>query len=296
MEEVRNGADGEVFTVVGTVANGTAESGNAFFNTIYIQDENGNGINVFPIDDNTIRRGDRVQVTGSISAYNGDKQLSAIGVTVLDGTGKVVITDMTTKEANDYEANFGKLVRIKGTVKSVRMASGLVDSIEVADESGEACRVFIDGYIGYSDGASQALEEFVKEGAVISAVGFVSHDAEGNRLRVRDRSEIVLAEAGSDTPEQPDNPDEKPGAQPDVPSGSGDQGSTGNNGGNGGSGSGSGESSGGSGSSGHSLTSTPKTGDTAAPLVWLLILLAAGGAAAAVAVSMKKKKEENRMR
>ena len=296
MEEVRNGADGEVFTVVGTVANGTAESGNAFFNTIYIQDENGNGINVFPIDDNTIRRGDRVQVTGSISAYNGDKQLSAISVTVLDGTGKVVITDMTTKEANDYEANFGKLVRIKGTVKSVRMASGLVDSIEVADESGEACRVFIDGYIGYSDGASQALEEFVKEGAVISAVGFVSHDAEGNRLRVRDRSEIVLAEAGSDTPEQPDNPDEKPGAQPDVPSGSGDQGSTGNNGGNGGSGSGSGESSGGSGSSGHSLTSTPKTGDTAAPLVWLLILLAAGGAAAAVAVSMKKKKEENRMR
>ena len=33
IQEARAGADGEVFTVVGTVANGTAESGNAFFNT-----------------------------------------------------------------------------------------------------------------------------------------------------------------------------------------------------------------------------------------------------------------------
>ena len=69
IQEARAGADGEVFTVVGTVANGTAESGNAFFNTIYIQDEEGNGINVFPIDDSNIRRGDQVQVTGSVSGY-----------------------------------------------------------------------------------------------------------------------------------------------------------------------------------------------------------------------------------
>ena len=75
IQEARAGADGEVFTVIGTVANGTAESGNAFFNTIYIQDDEGNGINVFPIDDNTIRRGDQVMVTGSISEYIGDKQL-----------------------------------------------------------------------------------------------------------------------------------------------------------------------------------------------------------------------------
>src|SRR5699024_9887218 len=97
IEEARKGADGEVFTVTGTGANGTAETGNAFFNTIYIQDEKGNGINVFPIDDNTIRRGDQVQVTGTISEYIGDKQLSAISVTVLEGSRDVVITDATTK-------------------------------------------------------------------------------------------------------------------------------------------------------------------------------------------------------
>ena len=198
IQEARAGADGEVFTVVGTVANGTAESGNAFFNTIYIQDEEGNGINVFPIDDSNIRRGDQVQVTGSVSGYIGDKQLSAINVTVLEGTKDVVITDTTTKEANDYETNFGKLVRVKGEVTAVTMAGGIVESITVQDDSGEACRVFIDGYITYSDEASQALEEFVKEGAYISAVGFVSHDAEGNRLRVRDRSEILPAEEGQE--------------------------------------------------------------------------------------------------
>lgn len=195
IQEARAGEDGDVFTVIGTVANGTAESGNAFFNTIYIQDEEGNGINVFPIDDNTIRRGDQIMVTGSVSEYIGDKQLSAINVTVLEGSGEVVITDSTTKEANDYETNFGKLVRVEGTVQSVKLANEIVESIEVMDESGESCRVFIDGYIGYSDDTSAVLEEFVTEGATISAVGFVSHDAEGNRLRVRDRSEIMAVEA-----------------------------------------------------------------------------------------------------
>ena len=210
IQEARAGQDGEVFTVIGTVANGTAESGNAFFNTIYIQDDEGNGINVFPIDDSNIRRGDQVQVTGSVSEYIGDKQLSAISVTVLEGSKDVVITDVTTKEANDYDTNFGKLVRVKGRVVDFTLAGGIVESIAVQDDSGESCRVFIDGYIGYSDETSQALEEFVQDGAYISAVGFVSHDAEGNRLRVRDRSEILPAEE-----EQP-----APGGDENQPGGS----------------------------------------------------------------------------
>ena len=300
IEEARKGADGEVFTVTGTVANGTAETGNAFFNTIYIQDEKGNGINVFPIDDNTIRRGDQVQVTGTISEYIGDKQLSAISVTVLEGSRDVVITDATTKEANDYESNFGKLVRVKGKVQSVRLASGLVDSIEVMDESGESCRVFIDGYIGYSDDSSQKLEDFVKKGAYISAVGFVSHDAEGNRLRVRDRSEILLAEAGEDTPGTPGDSGNQNNNNNNNNNGgnNGQGGSTG--GGNTGNGNtGNGGNSGGSGSSGNagtssqsnsqSLSGSPRTGDAANPAVWIIVLLAAGAAATVIVLKMRKK-------
>ena len=297
IEEARKGEDGEVFTVTGTVANGTAETGNAFFNTIYIQDEKGNGINVFPIDDNTIRRGDRVQVTGTISEYIGDKQLSAISVTVLEGSRDVVITDATTKEANDYEANFGKLVRVKGKVQSVRLASGLVDSIEVMDESGESCRVFIDGYIGYSNDSSQKLEDFVKEGAYISAVGFVSHDAEGNRLRVRDRSEILLAEAVEDTPGTPGDSGNQNNNNNNNNNNGGNHGQEGGNTGNGNTGNGG--NSGGSGSSGNagtssqsnsqSLSGSPRTGDAANPAVWIIVLLAAGAAAAVIVLKMRKK-------
>ncbi len=201
IQEARAGEDGQVFTVRGTVAAGSYESENSFFNCIYIQDEDGNGINVFPVDDSDIRRGDQVQVTGSISSYIGDKQLSAISVEVLDEPSReVVITDVTTAQAADYDTNFGKLVRVTGTVESSTLAGGLVESITLKDDSGESCRVFIDGYIGYSDSSSDILEDFVKEGASVTAIGFVSHDAEGNRLRVRDRSEITPA---AETPDEP---------------------------------------------------------------------------------------------
>ena len=272
IQEARAGSDGEVFTVIGTVANGTAETGNAFFNTIYIQDENGNGINVFPIDDNNIRRGDQVMVTGTISEYIGDKQLSAINVTVLEGTKDVVITDVTTKEANDYETNFGKLVKVEGQVKAVELAGGIVETIIIQDESGESCRVFIDGYIGYS-GDTKALEDFVKEGAYVSAVGFVSHDAEGNRLRVRDRSEILSAEAPQ--PGDGQDPDE------DKPNG----GQTGDNDQTGG------DQQDGQNSEGQNGTA-PKTGDSNAIAAALTLLIMSGGAIAAIAVKKRRREEE----
>ncbi|HJD34243.1 MAG TPA: CehA/McbA family metallohydrolase, partial [Candidatus Mediterraneibacter tabaqchaliae] len=287
IQEARAGADGEVFTVVGTVANGTAESGNAFFNTIYIQDEEGNGINVFPIDDSNIRRGDQVQVTGSVSGYIGDKQLSAINVTVLEGNKDVVITDTTTKEANDYETNFGKLVRVKGEATAVTMAGGIVESITVQDDSGEACRVFIDGYITYSDEASQALEEFVKEGAYISAVGFVSHDAEGNRLRVRDRSEILPAEEG----EEPAPGGDQPGSETDRP-GSGQQdGNTQTDGSQTGNGAQQ------AGAAVKDPVSAAQTGDNASVGVWIAIavtaVLAAGAAAVVIVVGKRRRQRES---
>ena len=287
IQEARAGADGEVFTVVGTVANGTAESGNAFFNTIYIQDEEGNGINVFPIDDSNIRRGDQVQVTGSVSEYIGDKQLSAINVTVLEGNKEVVITDTTTKEANDYETNFGKLVRVKGEATAVTMAGGIVESITVQDDSGEACRVFIDGYITYSDEASQALEEFVKEGAYISAVGFVSHDAEGNRLRVRDRSEILPAEEG----EEPAPGGDQPGSETDRP-GSGQQdGNTQTDGSQTGNGAQQ------AGAAVKDPVSAAQTGDNASVGIWIAIavtaVLAAGAAAVVIVVGKRRRQSES---
>ena len=184
----------------------------------------------------------------------------------------MVITDVTTKEANDYETNFGKLVKVEGQVKAVELAGGIVETIIIKDESGESCRVFIDGYIGYS-GDTQALEDFVKEGAYVSAVGFVSHDAEGNRLRVRDRSEILPAEAPQ--PGDGQDPDEE------KPNG----GQTGDNDQTGG------DQQDGQNSEGQNGTA-PKTGDSNAIAAALTLLIMSGGAIAAIAVKKRRQEEE----
>ena len=217
----------------------------------------------------------------------------------------MVITDVTTKEANDYETNFGKLVRVEGEVIDYTLAGGIVESITVQDDSGESCRVFIDGYIGYSDETSQALEDFVAEGAYISAVGFVSHDAEGNRLRVRDRSEILPAEPGEEPAPGGDQPgtdepgtdqpgDDQPGT--DVPGT--DQPGSGQQGGNtqtGGSQTGNGAQQGGS--AVKNPGSAAQTGDNASVGIRIAIavtaVLAAGAAAVVIVVGKRRRQRES---
>ena len=175
---------------------------------------------------------------------------------------------------------------MEGEVIDCTLAGGIVESITVQDDSGESCRVFIDGYIGYSDETSQALEDFVAEGAYISAVGFVSHDAEGNRLRVRDRSEILPAEPG----EEPAPGGEQPGT--DVPGT--DQPGSGQQGGNtqtGGSQTGNGAQQGGS--AVKNPGSAAQTGDNASVGIWIaiaVIAVLAAGAAAVVIVVRKRRR------
>lgn len=200
--DVRNGTKGEIYSVEGTVTAGTV-SGNAFFDTIYIQDETG-GINIFPINEGLIEAGQKVKVTGYLDEYLGDKELRVITAEVTD-TNKAPLTpaQVTTKEAMDYAVNGGKLVKVQGTVTDVVLKNDVVETISVKDESGAAARVFVDGYIKYSDENSKALEGIVKVGNVISAVGLVSYDTEGERIRVRDRSEILLVKEGGTGTDDP---------------------------------------------------------------------------------------------
>ena len=211
IQEAREGSEGQVFVVEATVANGTKESGNAFFDSIYIQDERGMGINVFPVDDSTIARGDRVRIVGSIGYYKGEKQLNVLHLEKLNETKNVVINERSTDYASNKD-NFGELVQVKGKVTkfTTNSTDGKIENIYIKDESGKEARLFIDGYIDYSDLSSEKLENIIKEGAEISAIGFISHDENGLRLRVRDRSEITLSE--NEVPVDPENP-----ADPEKP-------------------------------------------------------------------------------
>ncbi|WP_310603273.1 CehA/McbA family metallohydrolase [Anaerosporobacter sp.] len=196
--DVRSGDMGEIYCVEGIVTAGTV-SGNAFFDTIYIQDATG-GINIFPINEGIIEVGQKVRVVGSLDQYLGDKELRVITAKVIDETKNVVApTKMTTKESMNYETNGGKLVKVEGVITDVVIKNDIVETIMVKDSSGVNARVFIDGYILHSDSSSKTLESFVKVGNTISAVGLVSYDPDGERLRVRDRSEIVLVKEKSST-------------------------------------------------------------------------------------------------
>ncbi|HEX3020935.1 MAG TPA: Ig-like domain-containing protein, partial [Lachnospiraceae bacterium] len=193
---VRAANKGDIFTVEGTVTSGTV-SGNAFFDTIYLQDATG-GINIFPINEGLIEVGQKVRVTGYLDEYLGDWELRVIKAEVIDKSiNKIEPTQMTTAQSMDYSKNGGMLVKVQGEVSKVVKKNDVVETIIVKDKIGREARVFIDGYIKYSDSTSQNLEDIAIEGNTISAVGLVSYDPEGVRLRVRDRSEIVLVSKGT---------------------------------------------------------------------------------------------------
>mgnify|MGYP004549341853 CR=1 FL=1 len=199
--DVRKGNMGDVYKVEGTVTAGT-ESGNAFFDTIYVQDETG-GINIFPINQYGIKLGQKVAVTGTLDGYLGDLELRVIDVEVTDESiNKVEPKKLSAKEAMDYETNGGLLAKVSGKVSKVYLENGIVSYFMINDGSGVEAKVFIDGYINASDSATN-LEELIVEGKEVSAIGLISYDPDGPRMRVRDRSEIVKVDKPSqDTPSE----------------------------------------------------------------------------------------------
>ncbi len=200
---------GTVFTVKGTVTAGNVEP-NAFYDTIYIQDETG-GINIYPVatTDGTFRVGQQVQVTGSWDQYQGDTELRCISIEhISEAVDLIDPAELSITEAADYDANGGLLAEVSGTVKSVTEEGEAISSVTLTDGTKDF-RLLFNNYIGYSDETSSNITTFVKEGAEISAVGVIYKDPEGVCLRVRDLSEVQLVE---DKPSEPEDPNE-----PDVP-------------------------------------------------------------------------------
>ena len=187
IKAVQEAEEGLQFTIKGRLTSNVSgfDRSTAFFDSAYIQDETG-GINIFPIDGN-YEAGTLIQITGITSSYQGEHQLNIESMKVMEEpVVKVQPTLMTTKEVPDH---LGLLVAVEGLVRKITSKEGVVESIMVEDRSGTAIRVFIDGYIG------TAVEmPNIEEGDFIHAIGLSSIDPEGNRIRVRDRSEIKLVQ------------------------------------------------------------------------------------------------------
>ncbi len=199
--DVRKQPIGETFAVEGTVTAGT-QAGNAFFDTIYIQDETG-GINIFPINSGDIQVGQKVRVVGSIDEYLGDLELRVISAKVTDTEiHPITPIKITTKQATDYAANGGKLVEVQGKITKAVLENNILSYVLIKDDSGVEARVFIDGYINSSKQLSTPLETIAQVGKSISAIGLVSFDPDGPRIRVRDRAEIEAVNIDPSNPSE----------------------------------------------------------------------------------------------
>lgn len=211
IDKLHAGNEYEEFTIEGIITANTSgyDKDTAFFDCTYIQDATG-GINVFPVSGN-FQIGQKVRAHGAITYYNGEIELNIsedYGGYIEVISEEITPVDpvkVTCKEAMADE-NVGLLMQISGTVTKVNVVEGVIDRIYVNDGSGKEACIYINGYIKNSvtndtlfgkDGVT------IKVGDYITAVGIGSIDVDElgeveylHRLRVRNRSEIVLSTQG----------------------------------------------------------------------------------------------------
>jgi hypothetical protein len=183
---IRAGNMGDVYCAQGTVTAGTTP-GNAFFDTIYIEDATG-GINIFPVSGTDIKVGQKVKVTGTLDQYQGDPELRMLELSITDPSINPIEPAVMSTQAAMNSMNGVRFIRVEGTV--IRMDS---QNLYIDDGSGEA-RIFVDGYIGDGTNDPAKLGKWdpnILVGDKVNAVGLASADSSGPRLRVRNTAEIV---------------------------------------------------------------------------------------------------------
>jgi 3D (Asp-Asp-Asp) domain-containing protein len=194
--DVKSLPQGTRVTVEGIATSNVYSGDNAtntgFFDCIYVQDDTG-GINLFPVSSG-VEEGQKIRVTGTVSAYQGETQLAVMNLVVIDSElSSVTPATLSTKEAMAPE-NTGLLVTINGTVSDIYEADNVISQFTVTDESGTGALVYINAYITTAVDLS-----FIKAGARVNVTGLASigENQSGSdylpRIRVRDRNEITFA-------------------------------------------------------------------------------------------------------
>ncbi len=181
--------EGIKFTIQGVVTSNASgyDKRTAFFDCIYLQDSTA-GINAFPVAGN-FKIGDLVQISGTTSSYNGERQIAVDTIKLISENNAVEPMEVTAAQINDGSV-LGSLITLKGTVTSFALENGLVQTIMVRDSNGEEARVFIDGYI-----CTDKDVENLREGCEITVTGLASYDDSfagiAPRIRIRNREDVV---------------------------------------------------------------------------------------------------------
>ena len=204
VKKVPESQSGKQFNIEGYVTSNASayDQDTAFFDCIYIQDKNGNGINAFPVAGN-YAIGMNVRAHGAVTYYCGEIELNLSSD--YNGYCRVISDDIYIVQPKEVDcktamsnATIGNLMKVRGIVTGIHKTEGVIDKIYVRDAVGEAC-LFINGYImkDYT-----GLDD-LKVGMMISGIGIGSRDVDEqsatsaifSRLRVRNRSEIVILDS-----------------------------------------------------------------------------------------------------
>ena len=207
--------EGVRFTIEGVVTSNASgyDKATAFFDCIYVQDATA-GINAFPVA-GEYKIGDVVRITGSTSSYQGERQIAVKKIVKIGETTPVAPKTVTAAQLAD-QGFLGSLVTVEGTATKIEYANGLIQTIMVRDSSGKEARIFIDGYITTDKDVANA-----EVGCRVKAMGLASYDntfvlADGTpvyqRIRIRDRADVVCTAGGGVTPVTPVTP-----TQPGLP-------------------------------------------------------------------------------
>lgn len=161
----------------------TAEYGN-FYDSLYVQDLTG-GITIYaPVTSltDTLTVGTVVRVVGRVETYQGDTELQIDWdpeqVTIIGHSTEPDPLVLSTVDSA-LEKNEGWLIKTSGWIVEV-----INDFQFIIDDGSGQSRVFIDGYNGDLAGA--------KVGDYAIVIGLVSKDGNGQRIRVRTDSDVLL--------------------------------------------------------------------------------------------------------
>ncbi|MDO5018726.1 MAG: cell wall-binding repeat-containing protein [Lagierella massiliensis] len=191
ISEAQNSKEGLPFVVEGRLTSNTSgyDKNTAFFDSGYIQDETG-GINIFPIS-GKYQEGQKLRIFGITSSYQGERQLNIDNIELIDeNIEKLSPTEVQIAEVKD---NVGLLVKVKGEVDKVEKKGDIIETIILKDKDGNAIRIFIDGYIGYSNDDKKTMPE-INIGQEVEAIGLSSIDPVGNRIRIRNRADVNVVQ------------------------------------------------------------------------------------------------------
>lgn len=190
---------GYKYTIEGVVTTNASgyDKDTAFFDCIYVQDETG-GVCCFPVAGD-YKIGDKVRVTGTTDFYQGEMELQVTAIQKIGEAEAVTPVEVSAAQINDGSV-LGQFITIKGTVQSIALENGLVQTIMVKDSEGNVARVFIDGYI-----CSAKDVENLKLGCEITVSGVSSYDNTFNapdgpfpRIRINDRANIICGAVAAD--------------------------------------------------------------------------------------------------